>query len=66
MYKDLEDQREKASVHSIIQALANICDMSLKYDLKATEDMDSSINDEELFPVLDADSRLSRSRSSRW
>lgn len=56
MYRDLEEQKEKAAAHPIICALANICEISTEFELKATEDMDNLVNPEELFPVLDADS----------
>lgn len=56
MYRDLEEQKEKASEHPFICALANICEISSESELKVTEDMDNLVNPEEVFPVLDADS----------
>lgn len=56
MYRDLEEQKEKAAAHPIICALANIYEMSSDYELKATEDLDNLTNPKEVFPVLDADS----------
>lgn len=56
MYRDLDEQKEKALTHPIIRALANICEIPIEFELKATEDMDNLVNPEELFPVLDADS----------
>lgn len=56
MYKDLEEQKEKAIAHPIVTALAKAVNMPDPIDIPETHDTDKSVDPYDVFPVLDADS----------
>lgn len=56
MYKDLEEYKEDAVTHPIIAALAKATTMPEPPEIPGIDDMDKSVNPQEVFSVLDADS----------
>jgi len=56
MYKDLHNHREESSQHPIVAALAGTNSLPPPPDVPGLDRLDESIDVQEVFPILDADS----------